>query len=76
MGSKREKQVDVERRLLDFGCLWDTLQILLEHQDFGVFLLQNSDQVVQQSDVSANREAEWTNAQYILFDCSEWLFLL
>lgn len=37
--------------LLDFGCLRDALQILLEQQDFGVFLLQNGDQVVQQSDV-------------------------
>lgn len=38
---------------LDFGCLWDGLQVLLEHQDFGIFLLQDGDQVVQQSDVSA-----------------------
>lgn len=39
--------------LLDFSRLWDGLQVLLEHQDFGVFLLQDGDQVVQQSDVSA-----------------------
>lgn len=38
---------------LDFSCLWDGLQVLLEHQNFGVFLLQDGDQVVQQSDVSA-----------------------
>lgn len=42
--------------LLDFGCLRDGLQVLLEHQDFGVFLLQDGDQVVQQSDVSAGRD--------------------
>lgn len=38
-------------RSLDFGCLWDGLQVLLEHQDFGILLLQDGDQVVQQSDV-------------------------
>lgn len=42
--------------LLDFGSLCDALQVLLEHQDFGVFLLQDGDQVVQQSDVSAHTE--------------------
>lgn len=42
--------------LLDFGCLWDTLQVFLEHQDFGIFLLQNGDQVVQESDVSTNAQ--------------------
>lgn len=42
--------------LLDFGCLWDTLQVSLEHQDFGVFLFQDGDQVVQESDVSANTQ--------------------
>lgn len=39
--------------LLDLSRLWDALQVLLEHQDPGVFLLQDGDQVVQQSDVSA-----------------------
>lgn len=43
--------------LLDFGSYCDALQVLLEHQDFGVFLLQDGDQVVQESDVSANTEA-------------------
>lgn len=38
---------------LDFGCLWDGLQVLLEHQDFGILLLQDGDQVVQQGDVPA-----------------------
>lgn len=41
-----------KRHLLDFGCLRDALQVVLERQDFGIFLLQDGDQVVQQSDVS------------------------
>lgn len=47
--------------LLDFGSLGDTLQVLLEHQDFGVFLLQDGDQVVQESDVSAITETHCVN---------------
>lgn len=43
--------------LLDFGSHCDALQVLLEHQDFGVFLLQDGDQVVEESDVSADTEA-------------------
>ena len=46
--------------LLDFGCIWDTLQVSLEHQDFGVFLFQDGDQVVQESDVPANTQMNST----------------
>lgn len=44
-----------KRHLLDFGRLGDALQVVLEGQDFGIFLLQDGDQVVQQSDVSKNK---------------------
>lgn len=62
--------------LLDFGCLGDALQILLEQQDFGVFLLQNGDQVVQESDISVTTQkyrephlagVNVSNVQYIAF---------
>lgn len=53
--------------LLDFGCLWDTLQVLLELQDFGIFLLQDGDQIVQQSNVSANTQQNVSNVQYRTF---------
>lgn len=60
MLKKNPKSSHDECHLLDFGGLWDSLQIFLEHQDFGVFLLKNGDQVVQQSDVSGRRgEIDW-----------------
>lgn len=52
---KKTKSSHDQCHLLDFGGLCDSLQIFLEHQDFGVFLLKNGDQVVQQSDVSGRR---------------------
>lgn len=37
--------------LLDFGCLWDVSQLLVQAEDFGVFLFHDSDEIVQQGDV-------------------------
>lgn len=57
MESKQEsKSSSPQLHLLDFSGLWETLQVLLERQHFGVFLLQDGYQVVQESDVPANRD--------------------
>lgn len=42
--------------LLDFGCLWDVPQLLVQVEDFGIFLLHNSDEIVQQGDVPRREE--------------------
>lgn len=42
--------------LLDFGCLWDVSQLLVQVEDFGVFLFHDSDEIVQQGDVPRREE--------------------
>lgn len=42
--------------LLDFGCLRDVSQLLMQAEDFGIFLLHNSDEIVQQGDVPRKEE--------------------
>jgi len=42
--------------LLDFGCLWDVSQLLMQAEDFGIFLFNNSDEIVQKSNVPRRKE--------------------
>lgn len=42
--------------LLDFGCLWDVSQLLVQAEDFGIFLFHNSDEIVQKGDVPRRDE--------------------
>lgn len=44
--------------LLDFGCLRDVPQLLVQAEDFGVFLFHDSDEIVQQGDVPRERSRE------------------
>ncbi len=43
--------------ILDFGCFWHVVQILMNQADFRVLLLQNGNQVVQQSDVPIEKHS-------------------
>lgn len=43
--------------LLDFGCLRDVSQLLVQAEDFGIFLFNDSDEIVQKGDVP--RREEW-----------------
>lgn len=51
--------------LLDFGCLWDVSQLLVQAEDFGVFLFHDSDEIVQQGDVP-RREGQRSQCGSIL----------
>jgi len=42
--------------LLDFGCLRDVSQLLVQAEDFGVFLFNNSDEIMQKGDVPRREE--------------------
>lgn len=42
--------------LLDFGCLRDVSQLLVQAEDFGILLLDDSDEIVQKSDVPRTEE--------------------
>lgn len=42
--------------LLDFGCLWDVSQLLVQAEDFGVFLFHNRDEIVQKGDVPRRKD--------------------
>lgn len=43
--------------LLDFGCLWDVSQLLMQAENFGILLFNDSDEIVQKCDVP--RREEW-----------------
>lgn len=44
--------------LLDFGCLRDVSQLLVQAEDFGIFLFNDSDEIVQKGDVPRREEQQ------------------
>ena len=42
--------------LLDFGCLRNVSQLLMQAEDFGIFLFNDSDEIVQKGDVPRREE--------------------
>lgn len=62
--------------LLDFGCLWDVSQLLVQAEDFGIFLFHDSDEIVQQGDVPRREEQRGQSGSILggsLFSQNPWL---
>lgn len=62
--------------LLDFGCLWDVSQLLVQAEDFGIFLFHDSDEIVQQGDVPRREEKRGQSGNILggsLFSQNPWL---
>lgn len=55
-------KLDNFRCVLDFGCYWHVVQILMNQADFRVLLLKNGYQVVQQSDVPIEKHTACVTA--------------